>query len=128
MLGNDSFRNDDTEASTPLLTGKNGLTTPLSLKRIVTIIAVIIALIGTSLLIVQSNQNREQIHSFMMRTDTKTRRKLLGGPIDYSNSDATKPVNVVPNTTIKDIIDQLLWGLSPPKRSESPPKIGESTL
>jgi hypothetical protein len=35
--------------------------------------------------------------------------------IDYSNSDATKPVNVGPNTTIKDIIDQLLWGPSPPK-------------
>jgi hypothetical protein len=32
--------------------------------------------------------------------------------MDSSNSDATKLVNIGPNTTIKDIIDQLLWGSS----------------
>jgi hypothetical protein len=32
-----------------------------------------------------------------------------------SYPDATKTVNVVPHTTIKDIFDQLLWGPSPPE-------------
>jgi hypothetical protein len=34
---------------------------------------------------------------------------------EESYSGATKPVNVGPNTTIKDNMDQLLWGPSPPK-------------
>jgi hypothetical protein len=68
MLEDSRFRMsiDDAEASTPLITGKNSLTPPVLLKRIVTTIALVIALTGTSILISNSTRNGGQIYSFVM--------------------------------------------------------------
>jgi hypothetical protein len=68
MVEDSSFRTniDDAEASTPLLAGENGFTPPLLLKRIVTTIALVIALTGTSLLVSISTRNGGQIYSFVM--------------------------------------------------------------
>lgn len=68
MLDDSSFRTnvDEAEASTPLLAGKNGFTPPLLLKRIVTTIALVIALTGTSILVSNSVRNGGQISSFIM--------------------------------------------------------------
>jgi hypothetical protein len=65
-----------------------------------TLVVVVAALLGSTMYLSSSIR------------DNLSRRLSMD---EESHSGATKPVNVGPNTTIKDIIDQLLWGPSPPK-------------
>jgi hypothetical protein len=83
--------------------------------KFLTIVVVVAALFGSTMYL--SSSTRENISRRLSKHEE-------------SNSDAVKTVktvNIGPHTTIKDIIDQLLFGPSPPK-DQSNDHIGTKTI